>query len=291
MNAIPAKVAGVPRLVMVVPTPGGEVNPAVLAAAHLAGVSEVYRIGGAQARCGACLWHADHRARGQDRWPRQRLRGGGQAPGIWLGWHRHDCRAVRGRRGRGQGANPEWLAADLLAQAEHDEAAQSILIADDAALADATALAVEKQIATMARRCHRRQELGRSMARSFSFPICWKRRRPWSTRWHRSIWSCLRCGRGDDPQHPQCGRDLRRPSHRPRLWRLYGRLQPCAAHGPRRALRFRPWRSRFHEAYIHSGNSTRQALRALGAATMTLAEAEGLGGHRHSVAVRLRGAV
>ena len=151
MNAIPAKVAGVPRLVMVVPTPGGEVNPAVLAAAHLAGISEVYRIGGAQAV--AALAYGTETIE-----PVAKIVGPGNA------YVAEAKRQVFGTVGidtiagpsevvvvADKGANPEWLAADLLAQAEHDEAAQSILIADDEALAGATAPALENQIAAMSR--------------------------------------------------------------------------------------------------------------------------------------------
>ena len=79
MNAVPAKVAGVPRVVMVVPSPDGKLTPLVLAAAKLAGVDEIYRIGGAQAVAALAYGTADDQAGGQDRRPRQRLCGGGQA--------------------------------------------------------------------------------------------------------------------------------------------------------------------------------------------------------------------
>ena len=96
MNAVPAKVAGVPRIVMVVPTPRGELNPLVLAAARLAGVDEIYRVGGAQAVAALAYGTATHRAGRQDRRPRQRLCGGRQAPRLRPGRHRHDRRPVRG---------------------------------------------------------------------------------------------------------------------------------------------------------------------------------------------------
>ncbi len=99
MNAMAAKVAGVPRLVMAVPTPGGEVNPAVLGAAHLAGIVEVYRIGGAQADRSACLWHGEHRTGCENRRPWQCLRRRGQAAGFRSGGHRYDRRPVGGRGG------------------------------------------------------------------------------------------------------------------------------------------------------------------------------------------------
>ena len=82
MNAVPAKVAGVPRVAMVVPCPKGELNPLVLAAAHIAGVDEIYRIGGAQGDCGAGLRHADRRARREDRRAGKCLRSGGQAASL-----------------------------------------------------------------------------------------------------------------------------------------------------------------------------------------------------------------
>ena len=96
MNAVPAKVAGVPRVVMVVPAPDGKLAPLVLAAAKLAGVDEVYRVGGAQAVAALGLWHRDHQAGRQDRRPGQRLCRGGQAPRLRQGRHRHDRRALRG---------------------------------------------------------------------------------------------------------------------------------------------------------------------------------------------------
>ena len=105
MNAVPAKVAGVPRLVMVVPAPDGQLNPLVLAAAKLAGVDEIYRVGGAQAVAALAYGTATIAAGGQDRRARQRLCGGGQAPGIRQGRHRHDRRPFRGadpRRARRQ---------------------------------------------------------------------------------------------------------------------------------------------------------------------------------------------
>jgi histidinol dehydrogenase len=151
MNAIPAKVAGVPRIVMVIPAPGGSINPAVLAAAHLAGVSEVYRVGGAQA-VAALAYGTKSIA------PVAKIVGPGNAyvaeakrqvfgtVGIDLIAGPSEVVAVADKT-----ANPAWLAADLLAQAEHDEAAQAILITDDAALAQKTAAAVETLIAAMPR--------------------------------------------------------------------------------------------------------------------------------------------
>jgi histidinol dehydrogenase len=152
MNAVPARVAGVPRIVMVVPSPDGELNPLVLAAARLAGVSEIYRIGGAQAV--AALAYGT-----QTIAPVAKIVGPGNA------YVAAAKRRVFGQVGidmiagpsevviMADGhANPAWIAADLLAQAEHDTAAQSILVTDSASLADAVSAAVERQLTTLPRR-------------------------------------------------------------------------------------------------------------------------------------------
>ena len=150
MNAIPAKVAGVGRLAMVVPTPSGVLNPLVLAAAEIAGVDEVWRIGGAQAV--AALAYGTERIA-----PVDVVVGPGNA------WVAEAKRQLYGRVGIdmvagpseivvvADGANdPEWIAADLLSQAEHDPTSQSILFTDDTDFADAVAAAVERQLATLA---------------------------------------------------------------------------------------------------------------------------------------------
>ena len=137
---------------MVVPAPDGKLNPLVLAAAQLAGVDEIYRVGGAQAVAALAYGTETIAPVAKIVGPGQCLCGGGQAPGVRHGRHRHDRRAVRGadpRRPRRP--IPDWIAADLLAQAEHDAAAQSILITDDAALADAVERAVERQLKTLPR--------------------------------------------------------------------------------------------------------------------------------------------
>jgi histidinol dehydrogenase len=151
MNAVPAKVAGVPRLVMTVPAPDGRLNPLVLAAAGLAGVDEIYRIGGAQAVAALAYGTATIA-------PVAKIVGPGNA------YVAAAKRLVFGKVGIDMiagpsevlivaegDANPEWIAADLLAQAEHDTAAQAILITDDAALADRVAAAVEAQLAALPR--------------------------------------------------------------------------------------------------------------------------------------------
>ena len=149
MNAIPAKVAGVERLVVVTPSPKGQVNPLVLAAAHLAGVDEVWRIGGAQA-VGA-LAYGTERIR-----PVDVIVGPGNA---WVAEAKRQLYGVVGIDmvagpseilliADGQNS-PEWTAADLLSQAEHDPSAQSILITDDPVFADTVADRIGVELALL----------------------------------------------------------------------------------------------------------------------------------------------
>ncbi|HSA79201.1 MAG TPA: histidinol dehydrogenase [Geminicoccaceae bacterium] len=151
MNALPAKVAGVERVVMVVPAPKGELNPLVLAAAKLAGVSEIYRIGGAQA-IAALAYGTESIA------PVAKIVGPGNA------YVAAAKRQVFGQVGIDMVAGPSevvviadsdndpaWIASDLLAQAEHDAAAQAILITDDANFARAVEQAVEAELAGLPR--------------------------------------------------------------------------------------------------------------------------------------------
>ncbi|MCC5966436.1 MAG: histidinol dehydrogenase [Natronohydrobacter sp.] len=152
MNAIPAQVAGVERLVICAPTPGGQVNPLVLLAARLAGVETVYRIGGAQA-IAALAFGTDTIA------PVDKITGPGNA------FVAAAKRRVFGRVGIDMIAgpseilviadgdnDPDWIALDLLSQAEHDESAQSILITTDAGFGRAVAAAVDKRLETLERR-------------------------------------------------------------------------------------------------------------------------------------------
>ncbi len=151
MNAVPARVAGVKRVAMCVPTPGGVLNPLVLAAAHLAGVSEIFRIGGAQAVAAMAYGTASIR-------PVDRIVGPGNA------YVAEAKRQVFGRVGIDSIAGPSevliladgaqhkrHVAMDLLAQAEHDELAQAVLITDDAVFAEAVAAAVAAEIPTLPR--------------------------------------------------------------------------------------------------------------------------------------------
>ena len=152
MNAIPAKVAGVERLAIVVPTPDGKANPLVLLAAQIAGVDEIYRIGGAQA-VAALAYGTESIA------PVDKITGPGNA-----------FVAAAKRRGFGKvgidmiagpseilviadkGQNPDWIALDMLSQAEHDESAQAILITDDAGLARDVGVAIDRHLQTLERR-------------------------------------------------------------------------------------------------------------------------------------------
>lgn len=151
MNAVPARVAGVPRVVMTVPCPKGELNPLVLAAAHIAGVAEIYRVGGAQAV--AALAYGTDSIR-----PVVKIVGPGNAyvaaakrqvfgdVGIDSIAGPSEVLVIADRNN-----DPDWIAADLLAQAEHDTAAQSILMTDDAAFGSAVEEAVARQLATLPR--------------------------------------------------------------------------------------------------------------------------------------------
>jgi len=152
MNAIPAKVAGVSRLAIVVPTPDGIVNPLVLLAARISGVDEIYRIGGAQA-VAALAYGTETIA------PVDKITGPGNA------FVAAAKRRVFGKVGIDMIAgpseilviadgdnDPDWIALDLLSQAEHDESAQSLLITTDAAFGQAVAAAVEARLETLARR-------------------------------------------------------------------------------------------------------------------------------------------
>jgi histidinol dehydrogenase len=151
MNAIPAKVAGVERLVMTVPTPGGVLNPLVLAAAELVGIDEVYRVGGAQAIAALAYGTATIA-------PVDKIVGPGNAyvaaakrrvfgtVGIDMIAGPSEILVVADRHN-----DPEWIAADLLSQAEHDGAAQSILVTDDIAFAAEVEAAVERHLVHLSR--------------------------------------------------------------------------------------------------------------------------------------------
>ncbi len=152
MNAIPARVAGVERLVICAPTPDGKVNPLVLFAARLSGVDTVYRIGGAQAV--AAMAYGTETIAKVDK-----ITGPGNAfvaaakrrvfgtVGIDMIAGPSEILVIADKDN-----DPDWIAVDLMSQAEHDENAQSILITDDAAFGQAVATAVEKRLETLERR-------------------------------------------------------------------------------------------------------------------------------------------
>jgi histidinol dehydrogenase len=151
MNAVPAKAAGVPRIVMVVPSPAGKLNPLVLAAANLAGVDEIYRVGGAQAIAALAYGTATIA-------PVAKIVGPGNAyvaaakrlvfgkVGIDMIAGPSEVLVVADKSG-----NPDWIAADLLAQAEHDASAQAILVTDDVDLAGQVERAVARQLGQLPR--------------------------------------------------------------------------------------------------------------------------------------------
>ncbi len=149
MNAVPAVVAGVPRIVMTVPTPGGEVNPLVLAAARIAGIEEIYRVGGAQA-VGALAY-------GTAAIPRvDKIVGPGNAYVAEAKRQVFGTVGIDSIAGPSEvlvvadgSSRPDWIAADLLAQAEHDAVAQSILMTDDAAFAGAVEAALLEQLRSL----------------------------------------------------------------------------------------------------------------------------------------------
>ncbi len=287
MNAIPARVAGVARLVMVVPTPKGALNDLVLAAARAAGVDEIWRIGGAQAI--AALAYGTESIR-----PVDVIVGPGNA------FVAEAKRQVFGRVGidmiagpsevliiADDSANPQWLAADLLAQAEHDASAQSILVTTSPSLAGAVSAAVEEQLEDLPRR--------RIAAASW--------------RDHGAI-IIVR-----DMDEAAAISDVFAPEHLELAVAdpdaLLGKVRHAGAifmghhtpeavgdyvAGPNHVL------PTSRSARFSSGlsvldfmkrttilNCSEAALRAIGPAAVTLAETEGLAAHARSVALRLRG--
>ena len=152
MNAVPALVAGVTRIAMVTPASGGKINPLVLAAAKRAGISEIYRVGGAQAV--AALAYGTKTIA-----PVDKIVGPGNA---WVAAAKREVFGIVGIDSiagpseilvvSDAKSNPDWIAADLLSQAEHDVSSQSILITDDAAFADKVSAAVDRALATLPRK-------------------------------------------------------------------------------------------------------------------------------------------
>ena len=249
MNAIPAKVADVRRLVMTVPAPGGVLNPLVLAAARLLGIDEIYRIGGAQAIAGLAYGTATIA-------PVDKIVGPGNA------YVAAAKRRVFGRVGidmiagpseilvvADAGNDPKWIAADLLSQAEHDTAAQAILITDDEGFARAVEAAIECHLtrlprADIARASWQANGAIITVADWREAPALIDRIAPEHLELALDEADAL-AARGQ-----ACWRDLYRPLGARGDRRLYRRTQSRLAHGAKCALCFRTRRARFYEADI-----------------------------------------
>ncbi len=286
MNAVPAKVAGCRRLVMVVPAPDGKLSPLVLAAAKLAGIDEIYRIGGAQAV--AALAYGTETIK-----PVAKIVGPGNA------YVAAAKRQVFGQVGIDMIAGPsevliladktgnaDWIAADLLAQAEHDASAQSILITDDAALADRVAKAVEGQLKTLPR-----AKIAGASWRDFgaiiTVPKLADADRAGRFALRPSIWR-------SPPRTPR--RWLRKSAMpaRSSSARIRRRRSAIMSPAPTTCCRRRARRA-FRQGLSVLDFMKRtsllkcgpEQLRALGPAAIALGEAEGLTAHARSVSIRL----
>ncbi len=285
MNAVPAKVAGVPRIVMVVPAKDGAINPAVLASARIAGVDEIYRIGGAQA-VAALAYGTGTIA------PVAKITGPGNA------FVAAAKRQVFGTVGIdmiagpsevlviADGENdPDWLAADLLAQAEHDRGAQSILITDSPALADAVEIAVTRQLKTL-----ERAETAEASWRDFGAIILVPRLTDAVPLANRIAAEHVEIATADAETFVPAIRNAGAifvGRHTPEVIGDYvggsNHVLPTA-----RSARFSSGLSVLD--YMKRTSILRlgpDQLRKLGPAAVTLAEAEGLGAHARSVAIRL----
>jgi histidinol dehydrogenase len=285
MNAVPAKVAGVKRVVMAVPAPKGVLNPLVLVAAEMAGVAEIYRVGGAQA-IAALAYGTESIA------PVAKIVGPGNA------YVAAAKRQVYGQVGIDMVAGPSevvviadsdndpaWIASDLLAQAEHDEAAQAILITDDADFARKVDAAVEAELAVLPR-----AETARASWRDFGAIIV-----------VRSIDDALALVDRLAPEHLEVAtRDADALAERVREAGaiFIGRYTPevigdyvAGSNHVLPTARSARYASGLGVLDFMKRSSTlkldAESLAALGPAAMTLAEAEGLDAHRRSVAIRL----
>lgn len=285
MNAVPAKVAGVERLVMVVPTPDGVINPLVMSAAELAGVDEVYRVGGAQA-VGALAYGTETIK------PVDKIVGPGNAyvaaakrevfgtVGIDMIAGPSEILVIADNQN-----DPSWIAADLLSQAEHDTAAQAILIADDARFADAVVDAVDAHLQTLPR-----TEIARQSWDAFGAVILVP-----------NIDDCIELVDRIAPEHLEIATDnaeVMALRIRNAGAIFMGRYAPEAVGdyvaGPNHVL------PTARSARFSSGlgvldfmkrtsmiRCDAEGLRNIGPAAKTLADAEGLGAHALSVAIRL----
>jgi len=260
MNAVPANVAGVARVVMVVPSPDGKLNPLVLAAAHLGGVSEIYRVGGAQA-VAALAWGTATIA------PVAKIVGPGNAyvaaakrlvfgkVGIDMIAGPSEVLVIADRTG-----NAGWIAADLLAQAEHDASAQSILITDDVALADEVARAVESQLTTLPR-----AKIARASWNEFGAIIMVRNLDDAAALANEIAAEHLEIMTADPEAlsaKVQCRCDLPGIAHARGNRGLCRRFQSRAAHRALGAVLVRPRRARLHEAHLDPQMRTGSAARA-----------------------------
>lgn len=288
MNAVPAKVAGVPRIVMTVPATAGEVSPVVLAAAHLAGVDEVYKVGGAQAV--AALAYGTETIK-----PVAKIVGPGNA------YVAEAKRQVFGVVGidmiagpsevvvvADAAANPRWIAADLLAQAEHDEAAQAILITDDAAIAEMAAAEVARQIERMPRGSIAAKSWADHGAIIIIADLLREAPPLVNALAPEHLELACECAEALLPSIRNAGA-IFIGEHTPEAVGDYvagsNHVLPTA-----RAARFSSGLGvlDFMKRTSILKLSPR-ALASLGPATMTFAKSEGLDGHRHSVSIRLQG--
>jgi histidinol dehydrogenase len=285
MNAVPAHVAGVARIVMVTPATGGAINPLTLAAAERAGVSEIYRVGGAQAIAALAYGTASIA-------PVDKIVGPGNA------YVAEAKREVFGKVGIdsvagpseilviADGANdPEWIATDLLSQAEHDSSSQSVLITDDSAFADAVEEAVARALTLLPRK-----EIAHASWRDFGAVIVVDRLEDAAALADRFAPEHLEIATAD----PQAL--LKRVRHAGAIF--IGRNTPEAMGdyiaGPNHVL------PTGRTARFSSGLSVLDFMKrtslltcapgtiaALGPEAITLAEAEGLQAHARSIAARL----
>jgi histidinol dehydrogenase len=285
MNALPARIAGVPRIVMAVPAPKGLLNPLVLVAAELAGVHEIYRVGGAQA-IAALAYGTETIA------PVAKIAGPGNA------YVAAAKRQVFGQVGIDMVAGPSevvviadrdndpaWIASDLLAQAEHDEAAQAILITDDADFGRAVERAVEAELAVLPRAA-----TARASWRDFGAIIVVKDLDEAPAIADRLAPEHLEVATGDaDALAARINNAgaIFIGRYTPEVIGDYvagsNHVLPTA-----RSARFASGLSVLD--FMKRSSILKldaESLAALGPAAMTLAEAEGLDGHRRSVAIRL----
>jgi histidinol dehydrogenase len=285
MNAVPAKVAGVPRIVMVVPAQKGTLNPLVLVAAKLAGVSEIYRVGGAQA-IAALAYGTESIA------PVAKIVGPGNA------YVAAAKRQVFGQVGIDMVAGPSevvviadadndpaWIASDLLAQAEHDTAAQAILITDDQAFARAVEKAVEAELAVLPRAA-----TARASWRDFGAVILVDSLDQAPSLANRLAPEHLEIATGD----PDTLADGIRDAGAIFIGRYTPEVIGDYVAGSNHVLptaRSARYASGLGVLDFMKRTSTLKldvdSLAALGPAAMALAEAEGLDAHRRSVAIRL----